>query len=183
MKLHKRLDHAARNDLLVRVYREAFESEYIVGYVVGAGPDNFVLEIISTSIQFDGYCCMQYSDVSKYCIPDPDSEFLEKALSLRGESPKGNPGVDLSTSASILETASLVFETVNIRLEESEPRACYIGRVTEITATQVKLRTITPNGEWEEGIAVYNLKDVTRIDFGGKYDEVLVLVAEDTRVH
>ena len=183
MTVKQRLELASKNKLLVRIYREAFADEYFVGYVVGTGPDHFAMEIISSSIYYDGYCCMRYTDVSRCYIPDPDSEFLKKALSLRGERREGNPGVDLSTSASIVESASLVFETVNIWQEELEPRVCYIGRVTELISTHVKLRTITPNGEWEDGIAAYNLKDVTKIDFGGSYEEILVLVAEDTRLH
>ena len=80
----------------------------------------------------------------------------------------------------LLLSANKHFPLVTIHLEEVDPDVCYIGKVSGVDKEFVKLMCITPDGEWEEEESFYYLKDITRIDFGGAYEDALDLVATKT---
>jgi hypothetical protein len=177
MSTKDQLDRAAEDNHLVRVYREGLEDGWAVGYVVGTGPDFFAVELVDKSIRYDGYNCMKYADVSKCDIPDPGSGFIETALRLRGLRRRGSLEVDLSSVSSLLRTAGSAFPVVTIHLETADSDTCYIGKVSAVSGDQVELKLITPDAEWEDETEEYLLSEITRVDFGGAYEEALVLVA------
>jgi hypothetical protein len=51
-----------------------------------------------------------------------------------------------------------------------------IGRVTGIANGRVSLLEITPGAKWDKHPEEYRLREITRVDFGGDYEEALHLV-------
>ena len=51
-----------------------------------------------------------------------------------------------------------------------------IGSIRGVDETNVRLITIDPDADWDDEIATIPLADVTRLDFGGGYEEALLLV-------
>lgn len=69
---------------------------------------------------------------------------------------------------------------MTIHTERVEPGVCFIGTpIGEIT-DRVTLREITPEAEWEdeEELRSWKLADITRIEFGGRYEEALLALCE-----
>ncbi len=61
----------------------------------------------------------------------------------------------------------------------SDPDVCQIGRVMSVAATTLSLLEIDPGAVWDEAPTRYALKQITRVDFGGDYEEALHLVGGD----
>ncbi len=77
-------------------------------------------------------------------------------------------------------TANEQFPLVTIHRESMDDSVCYIGKVAKFTPKTVTLDKIDPAAEWNESTR-YNLKDITRVDFGGGYENALWEVSEDER--
>lgn len=177
MSIKHELEVAARSEQFVRVYREGLEDGWADGYIVGTGPDFFALELVDKSIRFDGYNCMRYADVTRCEVPAPYFEFVENALRMRGLHRRGRIEVDLLSTSALLRTAGSVFPVVSIHLETRDPDVCFIGRVCAVSDSQIELKLITPAAKWTDETEEFLLKTITRVDFGGAYEDALILVA------
>ncbi len=159
---------------LVRI-RRRFEASTIRGYVLGVGPTFFIVSLVSDRLWYDGFECFRLSDVTSV-EPDPYAGFAEAALRLRGLRRTKMPKVNLESIEDILRTAGVAFPLVSIHSESREPGICQIGQVVAITRSQVALLEIDPNAVWDAEPTVHSLRSVTRVGFGGEYEEALFLV-------
>jgi len=61
--------------------------------------------------------------------------------------------------------------------ELDRPDACWIGAVRELKGQTLSLLEVNNAGVWQRKARAFDLDDVTRVDFGGGYEEALHLVA------
>jgi hypothetical protein len=145
------------------------------GYIMAIGPPFFLLAYISDDMRFDGFRCFQISEIRKL-RPDPYHTFIEAALKKRKERKPKCPPIQLNTVADILRSANRAFPLVTIHCERVDPDVCWIGRVLDISQGYVSLLEIQPAAIWDAEPTSYRLSRITRVDFGGGYEEALYLV-------
>jgi len=159
---------------LVRFSRR-FESASIHGYVLDIGPEFFLLALVSDRIWFDGFECFRVKDV-RDVRRDPHAAFAETALKLRHEQiPEISP-IELDSVKQLLLTANRLFPLLAIHREEADPHVCHIGHVVAVNRGSVTLQEISTDATWDETPASYSLNEITRISFGGDYENALHLV-------
>jgi len=107
---------------------------------------------------------------------DPYTGFVEAALRKRGHRVRRPPRVDISSLETILLTAARLFPLVTIHCERLDPDVCHIGRVVQVERGRLFLLEIGPSADWDTEVTEYSLRDITRVDFGGSYEEALSLV-------
>jgi hypothetical protein len=146
--------------------------------VLDIGSKFFVLALVGDGIRFDGFECLRISDLRRLA-PDPYAPFAEAALKKRGERLPATPRVDVSGVAELLLTANRAFPLVTIHRERINPDSCWIGRVVGIDRGVVSLLQIGPDAIWGERPEKYRLSEITRVDFGGSYEQALHLVGGD----
>ena len=159
---------------LVRFTRP-FEEGHVRGYVIDIGPKFFLLSLVSDRMWFDGFECFRISDVANV-QPDPYGEFAKAALKKRGERKPRKPPVRVTTLKHILLDGSRAFPLVTIHRESAEPDVCHIGRVLSIKDGRVSLLEIGPDAEWDHSATEYRIGEITRVNFGGDYENALHLV-------
>jgi len=164
--------------LVVRFY-SPYEPGSTLGYILDIGPEFFLLGYIDDRIRFNGFECHRVSDVRKLKVPAPNAEFITDALLVRHESIDRKPDIDLSNITALLRSASKLFPLITIHCEKINPDTCKIGKVIEVGDTRLRLLEIGPDAIWEEKLTKIRLSDITRIDFGGGYEEALHLVGGD----
>ncbi len=162
---------------LVRVHREGLEDGWADGYIAAVGTDFFALELVSDSIRFDGFNCLRYADVTTFENPAPYANFQTKALGMRGLHRQESLPVDLSGLSPLLRTAGAAFPLLTIHIESSDPDVCFIGKVASVSDERLDLIQVTPDAECEVGATQFALSEITRVDFGGDYEDALLLVA------
>jgi len=168
------LRSAQRAGTLVR-FRRPFEDGFVHGYVLDVGPEFFLLALVSDQIRFNGFQCFRTIDV-RGLRPDPYAGFLESALKKRRESKPDPRKVKVSSLRALLLSASKSFPLVTIHREKLKPDVCRIGRIVSVAAGKLRLLEIGPNAVWAEAPRPYSLKPITRVDFGGDYEDALHLV-------
>ena len=86
------------------------------------------------------------------------------------------PSVDLDDTRDLLQSAQRQFPLVNIETELAPPGSCYIGRISALDEEGVVLELVSPAGEWDEE-EHYLYESITRVGFGGRYEEALAIAA------
>ena len=168
------LADALRRRQLVRFSRR-FEPTSIRGYVLDVGPQFFLLALVSDRIWLDGFECFRLSDVREMRV-DPYTQFAEAALKKRGERLPTKPRVRIKSTEKLLLSAGRLFPLVTIHRETKDPDVCWIGRVLVVERGLVSLREIRPDATWEDSPNEFRLSEITRVNFGGDYENALHLV-------
>jgi hypothetical protein len=171
------LQEMLRRRQLVRFHRR-FEESTVRGYVLEVGPKFFLLALVSDRIWFDGFECFRISDISDL-RPDPYAAFAEAALKKRGERLPKKPRLRLATPEDLLLSAGQSFPLVTIHREQVDPEVCWIGRVRRVGRGRVSLLEINPDASWDVEPRDYRVSEITRVNFGGDYENALHLVGGD----
>jgi hypothetical protein len=108
--------------------------------------------------------------------PDPYAKFAEAALRQRGLRRPKTPKVKLDSIEDIHVTAGEAFPLIAIHSETKDPDTCWIGRVLAVSKSQIALLEINPGATWESEPTVHSLRSITRVGFGGDYENALFLV-------
>jgi hypothetical protein len=168
------LVEALNQKRLVRFSRR-FEDASIRGYVSSVGPKWFLLALVSDRIRFDGFECFRIAD-AKSLVEDPYAEFVEAALKKRKEKKPKTPAVKLGSIEELLLSANRRFPLVTIHLEAMTPEICHIGRVLGVEGNRVSLLEIGPDASWASHPSEYDVRKITRVNFGGGYEDALHIV-------
>ena len=168
------LQLALRTRQLVKFTRP-FEPGPVEGYVLAIGPQFFLLALVD-DVRFNGFQCLRISDVRGLQAPAKYAAFVEAALTVRGERMRGRPRLRLDSLEELLWSANRSFPLVTIHREKVDPDICHIGRITALKNNRVSLLEIGPDALWDKEACHYSLKEITRVDFGGDYEEALHLV-------
>lgn len=174
--IRKQIERAAADLTFIRVIR-GIAPGHVTGYVVAFGDEWLVLLVVGDAISYSGYEAVRLSDITELISPDPYESFIRAALRKRRLRRPKAPAMDLSNVASLLSSAATAFPLIAIHREVVDPNVCHIGRLQSLTRTMIHLLEVTPNATWEAEPTPYRLKEITRVDFGGPYEEALALVA------
>ncbi len=181
-KKQRQLALALRDKILVKFTRP-FEQGSVNGYVIDIGPQFFLVALVSDGIRFNGFQCFRVSDVRRLQVPAKYARFAEAALKKRGLRMPKKPPVIVGSLPELLLTASRAFPLVTIHREHVDPSICHIGRVADLSKDRVSLLEIGPDACWDRKPKSYRLSEITRIDFGGDYEEALHLVGGTPSIH
>jgi hypothetical protein len=172
------LAKARREKVLVKFTRP-FEEGSVLGYVMSIGPQFFLISLVSDEMRFNGFQCFRLADVRNLQMPGKYAAFVEAALRKRGEKAARKPAVGVDSLSELLLTANATFPLVTIHRERVDPDVCHIGRVVQVRKGRLSLLEIGPDGVWDAEATQYFLREITRVDFGGGYEEALHLVGGD----
>ena len=173
----KDLKAALAEHSLIKLWREEFDEHPDLGYILALGSKLLLLHLVSSEVRFNGFSVLRLGDLSHLEFPYERAAFVERVLELRGEEDPTVSEVSLQTMATALDSVRELHPLVTIQREEIEPDVCHIGRVLRVTRSTVHLHEIDPSAEWESEYTPYRIGKITRLDFGGAYEEALRLAA------
>jgi hypothetical protein len=162
---------------LARLTRK-FEDGPIRGYVTAIGAKFILVTVVSDRLWYDGFECFRVDDLLSADV-DEYAPFAERALRLRGQRKPRTPQLGLDSTRKLVEGAGRRFPLLALHREELEPDVCHIGALQGVNAAQVQLLEISPDARWDSEVSSYRLREITRVSFGGGYEDALHLVASD----
>jgi hypothetical protein len=171
----KKLKEACLNAIIARFWYP-YDDGWTHGYVLDIGADFFLFALIDDKIKFNGFECHLVSDIKRLKLPDPYEDFVVAALRKQKQRIDRKPGIDLSSLPALLKSANALFPLITIHQERAKPGECFIGKVLNISEKSLLLHTIDPGGVWHKKPSRFRLAEITRVDFGGGYEEALHLV-------
>lgn len=174
------LEKAQTRNNLVRIFREELDGpdNWSDGFIIDANEDMVLLQLVDDSIRLNGYQILFLEDISDFVHPAPFNDFQKKVLELRQEETQ-NPDIELGDLNEILLNITEEFGLVTLHREELESDSCEIGRIVKADEVSFELEEIGSDARWFDETYEYDLYDITRIEFGGAYEDALLLVNED----
>lgn len=172
------LEKVRADQQLVRVVRTRFAQEGAsIGYVIGRSDELLLLQKMSDRIDLDGYEILRMRDVSGIESTFDNSGFYRRALGLKQKKPDQLNEIDLSSLSRAIETISERYPLIVIGRERAAPGEVSIGRLKALRKLGFSLQWMTPNAELLSDAEFYRYSSVTRLEFGGEYEQTLALVA------
>lgn len=105
----------------------------------------------------------------------PDT-FVGRALAARNQWPPRGAEVDLDSVGGLLKSASQIAPLLALYTEEDDPTVSFIGRPVGYTARSIHLLGIGTQAKWRKKPDTWKFSNITRVEFGGRYEEALALV-------
>jgi len=177
-EVRKRLDRATADGNLVRVRRWIPGADVIEGFVLTRTKTWVLLAKLSAQIDLDGWAAIRTKDIQAVTIYPAEDCFEIKVLQARAQWPTTIPaGLDLSTAADILSSASDTYPMVTVHREFERPDVCWIGAVRRLEAETLSLLEVNVGGGWARKPRRFDVEDISRVEFGGGYEDALLLVS------
>lgn len=173
------VDRIIRSQYLVKLNRKPLDESALYGFVLGYSDTLTLLHILEThTYTLNGYSVVRNEDVSFYAVYDrPDYYFDSRVLRLKGIKPESQPEISVASLPDLLTSIDKHYPLTTIHREEISDEICFIGRLAGMTLKTFTLYELDDCAEWL-GPHRYRFADITRVDFGGGYEEALALVAK-----
>ena len=179
--LLEQLTEAQSETRLVTVSPKFDPDKICGGYVVGLSAEFVLLHQYSVGvICFNGWVAIPLGGINKVRLPHDHDNAIHRALQIKGMTPTAPQSVDLTDFVSLLSSVDAHFPLTALHVDDAFNQACHIGRVAKLGERAVTLRKIDAGANWID-IEKFRYDTITRIDFGGGYEEALWLVAQDAR--
>jgi hypothetical protein len=174
MKVNTQLARAAEKLELVRLRRGIPGADEIEGYVLDIGAEWVLLSRFDPGVFLNGSEVVRRSDIVG-AGKRPSRQFGRRALELHGEWPPTLPGweVPLDDVGSLLFAVAERRPLLTIYVEADDPDACFIGAPVKVGRRKLSLVEVSPRAVWDAKPTKWPLEDITRIDFGSRYEQAL----------
>jgi len=152
-----------------------------MGFVVGFSEDLILFHALGTdTFRLNGYTAIRTEDVRDYRDFNKDEFWQNRAARHFKILPVRPAGISLTSVPELLASISKRYPLITIHPERTRPGICYIGPLLSMTEATFTIDNLDCNGEWS-GPRRLKFRDVTRVDFGGGYEEALALTAPKRR--
>jgi hypothetical protein len=162
---------------LISIKRNAFEDSPWYGVVVQESELFVAVQNISDRYDLDGYRVFRKKDITTMEKSFEKREFIEAALRIKGLKPLHPKQIELSSMRALMDSAQQQFGVLVISREKLYPGEVEVGTVRIASEKTYVLRWLSPDAEWENDDRPYRLQDVTMVEFGGEYENTLLMVA------
>ncbi|MFE6054201.1 hypothetical protein ACFQ6N_25910 [Kitasatospora sp. NPDC056446] len=172
------LDRARHEGRPVRLHRSIPGADRLDGFVLGTGPV-WTLLASCTDHRLDGWTAVRTTDLHKVRDRDggQDGEpgLTVRFLRRRGLWPVRPPGADLPLDdlPGLLTAACAEYGLIVLHTERRDPDACRVGTVTALRPASLRLHEVDPQARWHREPTKVRFADVTRVDLGDHYTDVL----------
>ncbi len=161
---------------IIEVDRSPMTRFTLLGFPLEVSEEFMLLQNISDEYLLNGYSIIRMADVGGYRVLEDRGEMIRYVLERRypegylASSPFASEELeDFSFLESIHNHAPLI----TVHKEGIDDMVCWIGAVSSISEKTFTLRKVDVSGDWMDERGRYRYDDVTRIDFGGAYEEAL----------
>jgi hypothetical protein len=165
------LNELSESRTLVDVRRDDLNVDDLRGFILGTSAKLVLIGLVGDDIQPDGYTLIDLNDVTFLRWGTAQLMAWERAV-------RGMTGqdllvdVDLSSWWSAIAAAQATSPLVTFHRERLAPTTCYISDQFRYSDSLIVGRHISIEGERDGSIAIRS-DDLTRVDFGGRYESGL----------
>ena len=149
------------------------------GFATSVGEDWLLLHLVDPDLwMLDGHIAVRVEDIKSI---DPylyaGNEYPRLALRHFGEDqPQPIPWIDLTSTKALIKTIADNAPLIGIACEKTDPDCYWFGTPLEVKGGVLTLLDINTDGSWDEEPSKHRLSDITRIQFGSRYEEALAVI-------
>jgi hypothetical protein len=164
---------------LVRFVRPNLEApgKHLIGVPVALGGRWVVMARMDDAIRLDGFDALRLSDIAAVETTFRRRSFYIRGLRMRRARIPMLSQLNLRTTRTLLEGVQRWYSLVTLDREAGSSAGCDVGKIIRFATRTCTMRLITPGADWVRAAYRVDYADVTRIGFGGEYEETLAAVA------
>ena len=170
------LTAAMENADYTRILSNCDPGTYYDGYIVGLSEQFVLMHTVSESVLLNGYSVFPLREITE--VTTNNHFFKHRALQIDNVKAFAPHSIELEEWQTLLASADVHFPILALQLGNKKSRRFSLGRVAVIKKRSVLLREITPGAKWEIKPTKHCFEDITRLDFGGRYEAALWRVAQ-----
>ncbi len=152
-----------------RKHLNAYETS---GFVVAVLDDWVVLHELADGPYLDCVLLLRLDHVTKV-KPCSDHDYLTRSVAGLGEPIAEFQCASRATAGDLLRLIDPRAELVCVYLETRKGYWLNVGKIRRIGKNRLDLHFIGRDGVWVDFVEAWKLKDITRIEFGGRYIRAL----------
>ena len=161
---------------LLEFDRTPINRNILTGFPLGWNSKLTLVEVLDdVYFRLNGYAIFHNADVKRW-RPIRADDFRGKAVKLNKLRPVAPAGVRFSSMREAVSSAGVAFPLITVHRERIRRNAFYVGKVLRTSQRATTLLPISPGAEWELEER-YQLKDITLLEFGGAYEDLLFRMA------
>lgn len=163
---------------LLRFVRSRFEAPgaHLVGVPVAVGSQWVVVARMDDAIRLDGFDALRMSDLTEVNLTFQSRSFYCRALRWKRARVSSQSGLQLTSARAVLHSVQRSHALIVIEREATQMDGADIGRIVRFSTRSCSLRSMSPSAEWNRSPEIVLYADVTRVGFGGEYEETLAAV-------
>jgi hypothetical protein len=173
------LQGSIRNLALVEIVRDSIEIPgiHLVGIPIALGRSWLVLCPVNDLMSFDGFTALRLSDITAVKRKFPKRSFYVNALQSQRATLPHLRRLDLDTESSVLISAQRWFSLLVVDREIANAGAAEVGGVLRASRNKITMRLMDLDATWIEQSETFFTREITRVTFGSRYEEVLAAMA------
>jgi hypothetical protein len=162
---------------LLEFNRAPIDRDILMGFAIGWNVELTLIQVMDdVHFRLNGYAIFRNPDVKRWRPVEMDT-FSARAAKLNRLRPSRPTGVSFASMKEAVSSAGAAFPLITIHRERIDRGACYVGRLQKTNQRTATILPISPQAEWESAEEPYQLKDITRLEFGGAYENLLARMA------
>lgn len=151
------------------------------GFVVDFSDELILFHVVERdTFRLNGYRVIRNDDIKDYRLFDSSDFWQWRAVRHFKLAPVRPDGISVVSVRELLSSVARRYPLACFHPEKRNPDVCYIGPVISMTAKTFTIDDLDCNAEWT-GPRRLKFEDVTRIEFGGGYEEALAVTAPKRR--
>lgn len=162
----------------VSIERAEVDRGVLRGYVEDFSEDLLLIACVNPEIRYDGFMIVRIEDVTRFESPSCCQDFVETALHLRKLTRPKAPDIDLTSFGTVLASLRGIQPLVLVLRELDEPEIDYTGSIKSISHGELSILCIDDHAVFEESPRDLHLAEITRVGFGGSFEDALHIVAD-----
>jgi hypothetical protein len=154
------------------------DKQSLFGFVLACNDDFTLIQKFDRSLFItDGYCVFHNSSVKGYRVYDNENYLLNEVVRFKKIKPKAIAEISIKNWTEILQIVNEKFPLIVIEREKINNKICNIGKLETVKKKSFTLKEIDADAVWIESFK-YKFDDLTKVGFGGLYENTLAFVAE-----
>ncbi|MCU1407352.1 MAG: hypothetical protein JWQ43_3655, partial [Glaciihabitans sp.] len=170
-KIRRRLGDALHTGRVVRVWRDAYDSEFTDGIVVALIDEWVALHEIAHGVFLDGVVLMRLNDVST--VRDGHNDYIERAITMLGQPVCGFTCSPDASTRDLLKAAAELHPLTAFALGDEGDEQLMIGRLAKAGKKRLRHRFLRPDGTWAADVDRWKYRQISSIHIGGRYIDAL----------
>lgn len=171
-KIVRGLMAAQQNQVPVTIRRKHLDVDETSGFVVAVLDDWVVAQDLSDAVHLDATVLLRLDSVTKV-EPHQDQAYVSRAVAGLGEPITEFQCSPDATTGDLLRVIAESTELVGAHLESPDGDWINFGKIHRIGNKRLDLQFIGRDGVWVDFVEAWKLKNITRIEFGGRYIRAL----------
>ena len=174
--LHSSLKRS-KTEHLFQVKRRLKNVGSTTGFIVAFSESLILFHTLDMdTFRLNGYTALREEDISQYRFFTKADYWQFRAVRHFHLKPIRPAGISVSSVPELLKSVAKRYPLMTFHPEKKKPDVCYIGPLVSMAEHTFTIDDLDCNGEWS-GPRRMKFSEVTRIDFGGGYEQALAVTA------